>query len=170
VSFLGLGHVFTANMTGNVVLLGFATVGVPGLSIRRSLTALGAFVVGAAVGGHLGTALAATDRRRWLLATALTEAVLLIVSVVGTVGVDVDCFRPGSRLYAAIRSTPVSPTSSQASHRGAIRYVASSATGRVGRTHSQTSPRIRAEGRWPSGSTSCEATAVPSPRGTAVAF
>ena len=27
VSFLGLGHVFTANMTGNVVLLGFAIGG-----------------------------------------------------------------------------------------------------------------------------------------------
>src|SRR5947209_5854024 len=27
VSFLGLGHVFTANMTGNVVLLGFAVAG-----------------------------------------------------------------------------------------------------------------------------------------------
>src|SRR6059036_1609706 len=80
VSFLGLGHVFTANMTGNVVLLGFAAVGVPGLSIPRSLTALGAFVVGAAVGGRLGTALAATHRRRWLLATALTEVILLIVA------------------------------------------------------------------------------------------
>jgi hypothetical protein len=53
---------------------------------------------------------------------------------------------------------------------GAIRYVASNATGRVERTHSQTSRRIRAEGRWPSGSTSCDTTAVPSPLGTAVAF
>ena len=30
VSFLGLGRVFTANMTGNVVLLGFAVAGAPG--------------------------------------------------------------------------------------------------------------------------------------------
>src|SRR5438094_4351939 len=30
VSFLGLGHVFTANMTGNVVLLAFAVAGTPG--------------------------------------------------------------------------------------------------------------------------------------------
>ena len=29
VSFLGLGHIFTANMTGNIVLLGFALAGVP---------------------------------------------------------------------------------------------------------------------------------------------
>src|SRR5262247_1880027 len=40
VSFLGLGRVFTANMTGNVVLLGFAVAGVPGLSVARSLAAL----------------------------------------------------------------------------------------------------------------------------------
>ena len=30
VSFLGLGHVFIANMTGNVVLVGFAAAGAPG--------------------------------------------------------------------------------------------------------------------------------------------
>ena len=29
VSFLGLGHVFTANMTGNVALVGFAAAGAP---------------------------------------------------------------------------------------------------------------------------------------------
>jgi uncharacterized membrane protein YoaK (UPF0700 family) len=36
VSVLGLGRVFTANMTGNVVLLGCAAVGVPGFSIARA--------------------------------------------------------------------------------------------------------------------------------------
>src|ERR1700745_2671086 len=40
VSFLSLGRVFTANMTGNVVILAFATARVPGLSIAHSLTAL----------------------------------------------------------------------------------------------------------------------------------
>jgi uncharacterized membrane protein YoaK (UPF0700 family) len=29
VSYLALGHVFTANMTGNVVFLGFAAAGAP---------------------------------------------------------------------------------------------------------------------------------------------
>jgi hypothetical protein len=100
----------------------------------------------------------------------ISGAILLIVSVVGTVGFDVESSCPGSRRYATSRSTPVYPTSSRPSHRGAIRHVASSAMGRVGRTHSRTSPRIRAEDRWPSGSTSCETTAVPSRRGTAVAF
>src|ERR1700738_2672506 len=45
VSYLGLGRVFTANMTGNVVFLGFAAVGVKGLSVARSLVSLAAFLV-----------------------------------------------------------------------------------------------------------------------------
>ena len=53
VSFLSLGHVFTANMTGNVVFLGFAIAGVPEVSAARSLTALAAFLIGALVGGRV---------------------------------------------------------------------------------------------------------------------
>lgn len=53
VSFLRLGHVFVANMTGNVVLLGFAIGGAKDISIVGSLIAIFAFVVGAAVGGRL---------------------------------------------------------------------------------------------------------------------
>ena len=44
VSFLGLGHVFIANMTGNVVLVGFAAAGAPGFSVAASLCALGFFL------------------------------------------------------------------------------------------------------------------------------
>lgn len=53
VCYLGLGHVFTANMTGNVVLLGFAAAGAPGFSVTASLTSLLAFLVGAIAGGRL---------------------------------------------------------------------------------------------------------------------
>jgi uncharacterized membrane protein YoaK (UPF0700 family) len=53
VSFLALGRVFTANMTGNVVLLGFAIAGAPGLSISRSVVALLAFLSGAVLGGRV---------------------------------------------------------------------------------------------------------------------
>lgn len=53
VSFLSLGRVFTANMTGNIVLLAFATAHVSGLSIGRSLTALLAFLMGAILGGRI---------------------------------------------------------------------------------------------------------------------
>jgi uncharacterized membrane protein YoaK (UPF0700 family)/predicted GNAT family acetyltransferase len=48
VCYLGLGRVFTANMTGNVVVLGFAAAGAPGFSITATLTSLAVFLVGAA--------------------------------------------------------------------------------------------------------------------------
>jgi len=53
VSFLGLGHVFIANMTGNVVLIGFAAAGAPGFSFLASLCALGFFLGGAVMGGRI---------------------------------------------------------------------------------------------------------------------
>lgn len=53
VSFLGLGHVFTANMTGNVALIGFALAGASGFSVWASLCVLGAFLAGAVAGGRL---------------------------------------------------------------------------------------------------------------------
>lgn len=42
VSYLGLGHVFTANMTGNVVLLGFGIAGAGGLPVVAPLVSLAA--------------------------------------------------------------------------------------------------------------------------------
>jgi uncharacterized membrane protein YoaK (UPF0700 family) len=71
VSYLGLGHVFTANMTGNVVLLGFAAAGAPGFSIVASLASLGSFLVGAAAAGRL--TLHVTSRRQWLLIAMMIE-------------------------------------------------------------------------------------------------
>src|SRR2546427_13138882 len=53
VSVLGLGRVFTANMTGNIVFLGFALTGVPGFSPSRSVAALASFLVRAVIGGRL---------------------------------------------------------------------------------------------------------------------
>ena len=53
-SYLVLGHVFVANMTGNVVFLAFALVGAKGFSIGASLAALSAFAVGAAGSGRIG--------------------------------------------------------------------------------------------------------------------
>jgi uncharacterized membrane protein YoaK (UPF0700 family) len=52
-SFLALGHLFTANMTGNAVFLGFAIGGAAGLSAPRSLLALICFMLGAIVGGRM---------------------------------------------------------------------------------------------------------------------
>ena len=107
VSFLGLGHVFTANMTGNVVFLGFAVAGAPGLSIPRSLTSLVAFLLGAVIGGRLGVVMAPTARRRWLLTVAIAEAIMLFAAAIASVGFDIASATPGSRLYAVIILTAV---------------------------------------------------------------
>jgi uncharacterized membrane protein YoaK (UPF0700 family) len=50
-SYLALGHVFVANMTGNVEFLGFALAGAPGFSIPASVVALASFVLGAPAEG-----------------------------------------------------------------------------------------------------------------------
>jgi uncharacterized membrane protein YoaK (UPF0700 family) len=55
-SYLGLGHVFTANMTGNIVLLGFGIAGGSGLPVVSPLISLAAFLGGAALGGRLALA------------------------------------------------------------------------------------------------------------------
>jgi uncharacterized membrane protein YoaK (UPF0700 family) len=87
VSYLGLGHVFTANMTGNVVLIGFALAGAPGFSIAASATALAAFLAGAATGGRIGLRI---HEKRSLLVTAVSlEAGFTVVAAIiaGTVAV-----------------------------------------------------------------------------------
>ena len=98
VSVLGLGRVFVANMTGNVVFLGFAVAGVPGFSLAASLAALGGFLVGALAGGALASARA--HRRGHLLRdVALVEVVLLLVGVGLLAGVS---GTPGSGLASAV--------------------------------------------------------------------
>ncbi len=62
-SYLGLGHVFTANMTGNILLLGLATAGASGFSTSACLVSVGAFLVGAGVAGWLDRELRASRRR-----------------------------------------------------------------------------------------------------------
>ena len=74
VSYLGLGRVFTANMTGNVVVLGFAAAGAPGFSIPASLTSLGVFLIGALCAGMAARRIA--RRGRLLLLAMATEAIL----------------------------------------------------------------------------------------------
>ena len=107
VSYLGLGRVFTANMTGNVVLLGFAAVGVPGLSVTRSLLALGGFLVGAAFGGRLGVVMASASRRQWLLTVAVAEAALIFASALASLEFDIASATPANRLHAVIVLTAV---------------------------------------------------------------
>jgi uncharacterized membrane protein YoaK (UPF0700 family) len=86
VSILRLGRVFVANMTGNVVFLGFAVARAPGFSLVASLVALVGFMVGAVVGGHLarrGAAAAHLLATAAFVETVLVAAALVVVGVVG---------------------------------------------------------------------------------------
>jgi uncharacterized membrane protein YoaK (UPF0700 family) len=80
-SYLKLGHVFVANMTGNVVFLGFGIAGAGGISVWASLTALGSFLVGGVGGGRMG-ARWSSDRGRHLAATTTTELLLVAAALV----------------------------------------------------------------------------------------
>jgi uncharacterized membrane protein YoaK (UPF0700 family) len=90
VSFLGLGHVFINNMTGNVILIGFAAAGAPGFSFTASLTALGTFLAGAVIGGRMVRHV--ESHRRLMLMAMVVETVLvtgaaLVSAAVSNVGV-----------------------------------------------------------------------------------
>jgi len=107
VSVLGLGRVFTANMTGNVVFLGFAAAGIPGFSIARAVVSLVGFVVGAMLGGRLGVAMAGMARRHWLLTVAVVEAGLFFAAAWVAMGYDIVTLMPVPTLYALIVLTAV---------------------------------------------------------------
>lgn len=77
VSYLGLHHVFTANMTGNVVVLGFAAAGAPGFSVSHTAASLGCFLAGAVAGGRVTRWLGGGSRRTWARVTLAAEAVLV---------------------------------------------------------------------------------------------
>ncbi len=87
VSILELGRVFVANMTGNVVFVGFALSGAPGFSLSASLSALAGFLLGAVVGGFL-IGRVVHDRAKLLLSGAALELVLVACAfgVVASVG------------------------------------------------------------------------------------
>lgn len=76
VCYLGLGRVFTANMTGNLVVLGFAAAGAAGFSVTATLTSLALFLVGAFCAGWAAPRLTRRggDRGRLLLMAMTTEA------------------------------------------------------------------------------------------------
>jgi uncharacterized membrane protein YoaK (UPF0700 family) len=80
-SYLKLGHVFVANMTGNIVFLGFALAGAGGLSISASLTALGSFLLGAAVGGWMASR-SAGHRARLLRGVGAAQGTLMAVALI----------------------------------------------------------------------------------------
>jgi uncharacterized membrane protein YoaK (UPF0700 family) len=88
VCYLGLGHVFTANMTGNIVILGFAAAGAPGFSVPASLTSLLVFLVGAIAGGRISKHISPRSRRLSLAIAseaAFVAAAAIVASLASTV-------------------------------------------------------------------------------------
>lgn len=88
VSYLALGRVFVANMTGNVVFLGFAWAGEASLSARESLLALLGFLLGPLSGGELAARQNGHRGRRLAAGSCMCAALLLTALVVAVV------FRP----------------------------------------------------------------------------
>jgi uncharacterized membrane protein YoaK (UPF0700 family) len=88
VSFLGLGRVFTANMTGNVVLLGFGIAGGAGLPVVSPMVSLASFLAGAACGGAINHRLG--DRfPRYLSYALVIEVGLLVLAAILAAVLDV---------------------------------------------------------------------------------
>jgi uncharacterized membrane protein YoaK (UPF0700 family) len=83
VSILALGRVFVANMTGNVVFVGFALAGAAGFSLAASLAALAGFVAGARAGGRL-IGRYGRDRARLLAVGCSVELVFVAAALTVT--------------------------------------------------------------------------------------
>ena len=102
VTFLGLGGVFVALMTGNLVFIGFAMGGAPNMDVTKSLTAIASFSAGDVLGGRMGRHFAGASLKSWVSAVALTESSLLIAAGVAGLGFDIETRDIGLRLFAVI--------------------------------------------------------------------
>jgi uncharacterized membrane protein YoaK (UPF0700 family) len=87
ISVLVLGHVFVANMTGNVIFLGFWFAPRTVVDMTAALVAFVSFIAGAVLGGRLARHLD-SDVRRWLTVALGIEVVMLVtLSILSGTGV-----------------------------------------------------------------------------------
>jgi len=107
VSFLSLGHVFTANMTGNVVFLAFASAGVSELSVPRSFTALLGFLLGAVFGGRIMARATGESQIRLALVAFGVEIAFLLAATLCAIGYSAPYSPHSFQLYALIVLTAV---------------------------------------------------------------
>jgi uncharacterized membrane protein YoaK (UPF0700 family) len=119
VSYLRLGRVFVANMTGNVVFLGFSADPRSGLSAAASVIAIAGFLLGALAGGRAAHALAAARPGRWL-AMAFTGEALILGVVAALTGTGVLPFAgPGRFATIAVLAVALGVQNSTVRHLGA---------------------------------------------------
>ncbi len=87
VSVLALGHVFVANMTGNIIFLGFWFVPHSGVDLTAAIVAFVSFLAGTVLGGRLARHID-SDARLWLtVALGVEVVVLLTLSILAGTGV-----------------------------------------------------------------------------------
>src|SRR6202022_519569 len=86
-SVLALGHVFVANMTGNIIFLGFWFVPHSGVDMTSAVVAFVSFVAGTVLGGRLARHID-SEVRLWLtVALGMEVVVLLTLSILASAGV-----------------------------------------------------------------------------------
>jgi uncharacterized membrane protein YoaK (UPF0700 family) len=83
-SFLELGRVFVAAVTGSVLLFGFALAGAGGVSLPGTLIAFTCFATGALVGGRLIAARPAQHHHLLVVATGVQALILLASAAAAT--------------------------------------------------------------------------------------
>jgi uncharacterized membrane protein YoaK (UPF0700 family) len=92
-------------MTGNIVILAFATAHVSGLSIARSLTALLAFLVGAVLGGRVVARARADAQIQFAVQAFLLEAAFLFAASICSIGYGGDLLEHSFQPFALIALT-----------------------------------------------------------------
>ena len=90
VSFLKLGNVFVANMTGNVVFGGFAIAGVEAFWSPASFIAIAAFLAGAIAAGRLRSLIGHHRSRHLAIATLIQTVLVAAAAVVAMPSLDPD--------------------------------------------------------------------------------
>lgn len=96
ISILGLGRVFVANMTGNIVFIGLALAHAQGFSLISSLFALLGFLIGAAIGGKLIKKFG-MDRAKLFSAACIAEFTFIVIALI--VGLSVNNPTMGDSRY-----------------------------------------------------------------------
>lgn len=96
ISVLVLGHVFVANMTGNVIFLGFWFVPHSGVDLIAAVVAFVSFVTGAVLGGRLARHL--DYQVRFWLTVALSVEVVVLVTLSILAGAGVLDYRDNTKL------------------------------------------------------------------------
>jgi uncharacterized membrane protein YoaK (UPF0700 family) len=119
VSYLRLGHVFVANMTGNVVFLGFSAEPHSGLSAAASVIAIAGFALGALAGGRLAHTLAGALPRNWLITALTGEAIIIGLVAVLTATTALPFTGHGSFATIAILAFALGIQNSTIRHLGA---------------------------------------------------